>query len=264
MRLRRIGLALTLLAAAAGAAAQAIITHEQALAANVTSGDTPGYPVTISVPGHCVLKGNLQVPANAGGIFITASNVTLDLNGFSVAGPGTCLTSPPQVTCNLPGSADLVERFAMSGIRVSSSVSGVTVRNGTVRGVRGYGVVGDGLLLQDLVVQEIRYAGIRIGSSLRPSIIRMARILSNAGHGIEGHDTIVEQSVIARNGGHGMSTGRALVIDSQVTHNILRGISSAGGLHSLLRGSDLRNNDQGATLGTVLSQGGNFNGAALF
>lgn len=63
-------LALTLLAA--GAAAQAAITHKQALAGNVTPGDAPGDPVTISVPGHYVLKGNLQMPAEAGGIYVPA------------------------------------------------------------------------------------------------------------------------------------------------------------------------------------------------
>jgi len=264
MKAHRICLTLSLLAAATGAAAQATIDHDKAMAGNVTPGDAPGYPVTISVPGHYVLKGNLQVPANEGGIHITAGNVTLDLNGFAVAGPGTCLAGTSQVACNLPGTASTAERWAMSGVLVSSSASGVTVRNGSVRGVRGYGVAGDGLLLQDLVVEHNRYSGIRIGSFSKPSIISMARIRSNGGHGIEGSYVIVERSAINSNGGHGMSTTQAQVIDSRVVRNVLRGISSAGSYHSLVRNSDLRDNGQGATAGSVLSQGGNYNGAALF
>ncbi len=43
-----------------------------------------GFPYTISQPGSYKLSGNLSVPVTATGIIVTASNVTLDLNGFSI------------------------------------------------------------------------------------------------------------------------------------------------------------------------------------
>jgi hypothetical protein len=43
-----------------------------------------GFPYSISQPGSYKLSGNLVVPSGVNGIQITASNVTLDLNGFSI------------------------------------------------------------------------------------------------------------------------------------------------------------------------------------
>jgi hypothetical protein len=54
----------------------------------VTPGDDPGFPVTISQSGSYRLTGNLVVPAYVDGINVNASNVTLDLNGFSIIKTG--------------------------------------------------------------------------------------------------------------------------------------------------------------------------------
>ena len=62
------------------------ITQAKANAGNVTPGDTPGFPVTLSRPGSYVLTTNLTVPANKDGINITSYDVTLDLNGFRIHG----------------------------------------------------------------------------------------------------------------------------------------------------------------------------------
>ena len=61
-----------------------LIDQNRALAGNVTPGDAPGFPVTISQPGSYRLSGNLVAPLNSGAIHIAASKVTLDLNGFHV------------------------------------------------------------------------------------------------------------------------------------------------------------------------------------
>lgn len=61
-----------------------LIDQNRALAGNVTPGDTPGFPVTISQPGSYRLSGNLVGTTNARALHITVSNVTLDLNGFQV------------------------------------------------------------------------------------------------------------------------------------------------------------------------------------
>jgi hypothetical protein len=63
-----------------------LIDQARALAGNVTPGDAPGFPVTISLPGSYRLSGNLTVPADTNGIEIAANHVTLDLNGFQIAG----------------------------------------------------------------------------------------------------------------------------------------------------------------------------------
>src|SRR5438067_8861679 len=68
-----------------------LINQNAALAGNVTPGDTPGFPVTISLPGSYKLSSNLVVPdANTTAIEIVADDVKLDLNGFSIIGPTVC------------------------------------------------------------------------------------------------------------------------------------------------------------------------------
>src|SRR2546426_5014835 len=71
-----------------------LINQSNALAGNVTPGDAPGFPVTISVSGSYRLSSNLTVPdANTNAIEIKTSGVTIDLNGFSILGPTVCSTS---------------------------------------------------------------------------------------------------------------------------------------------------------------------------
>src|SRR5580704_7633428 len=68
-----------------------LIDQNHALAGNITPGDAPGFPVTISQSGSYRLAGNLIVPdVNTSAIVVTAENVSLDLNGFSIIGPNAC------------------------------------------------------------------------------------------------------------------------------------------------------------------------------
>jgi hypothetical protein len=70
-----------------------LIDQNRALAGNVTPGDAPGFPISITQPGSYKLSGNLTMSTAAQGNFnglfdtaiaISSSNVTLDLNGFSI------------------------------------------------------------------------------------------------------------------------------------------------------------------------------------
>ena len=85
-----------------------LIDQNRALAGSVTPGDTPGFPVTISQSGSYRLAGNLTVPdANTTAISITADNVTIDLNGFSIIGPTVCTpasASAPVTSCSPTGT----------------------------------------------------------------------------------------------------------------------------------------------------------------
>lgn len=123
-------LVLAVAAAAPAAFAQTTIDQNKALAGNVTPGDTPGFPITISQPGSYRLTGNLTVPASADGIVITGENVTLDLNGFTIRGPGTCIKGAGSYGPNCtPASSH-------AGVRVNSPTGPYdsVLRNGTVQG----------------------------------------------------------------------------------------------------------------------------------
>lgn len=122
----------TLMLAASLVPAQALpdgiilIDQNRAMAGNITPGDAPGFPVTISQPGHYRLASFLQPPNHfSNGIEVTAPDVTLDLNGFGVLAP-KCT----QLIC--PGNG--------SGIWSSETLENTTVKNGVVRGFRQYGL----------------------------------------------------------------------------------------------------------------------------
>ncbi|CAB1057201.1 hypothetical protein D1BOALGB6SA_1940 [Olavius sp. associated proteobacterium Delta 1] len=66
------------------------INQWSALKGRVTPSDRKGFPVTIDSPGSYRLTSNLTVTdLSVDAIEITAENVTLDLNGFAIIGPGS-------------------------------------------------------------------------------------------------------------------------------------------------------------------------------
>ena len=81
--MRQWALALALPMAAGVAHAQTTIDQATALAGNVTPGDTPGFPVKITVPGSYKLTSNLEVPLHIQAILVVSPGVTIDLNGFA-------------------------------------------------------------------------------------------------------------------------------------------------------------------------------------
>jgi len=78
-----------------------------------------GFPYAISVSGSYRLTGNLTVPVSTNAINVSAANVTIDLNGFLITGPGSTSTIPIGIN--------------------SAGQSGVTVENGAISGF-GLGV----------------------------------------------------------------------------------------------------------------------------
>lgn len=92
------------------------INEARALPGSVTPGDLPGYPVTLDQPGSYQLTSDLSVSGpNDDAIQITASDVSVDLNGFTVR----CVDA-----CDGLGVGVLAARPAEN-----ASVSNGTVRN---------------------------------------------------------------------------------------------------------------------------------------
>ena len=278
IQLNRIAIAafaLVTIGAGSNAQAQTTIDQNKALAGNVTPGDAAGFPITLSVAGVYKLTGNLVVPAQTRGIHITADGVTLDLNGYSIAGPVTCnIQASPACIGVLPGFN--------SGI---DSVGQITViRNGTVRGFAGAGIsltMPGGSIVQDVLVTMNAYSGIQIYSSGAGSLdlggMRISRVTAtqNDNHGIwingPKPSTInIDNSVANANKGDGFSLAGAAG-----NHGTLKDLvaekNTGYGLYvlnsdpySLLSGSRFLNNAQGTISGTPISGGGNLSGGMLF
>ena len=91
----------------------------------INSTNTPGDATNsfiISAPGSYYLAGNITGVASKSGIQVSADDVTVDLNGFALIG--------------VPSSGD--------GINVSGTRTNLAIRNGTVRGWAGDGIVTTG------------------------------------------------------------------------------------------------------------------------
>jgi hypothetical protein len=143
------------------------INQDKALAGNVTPGDTAGFPVTLGARGSYRLTSNLMLPnGNVNGVNITADDVTLDLNGFAIVGPG-CSGTP--LVCNGSGA----------GVVSQEVRSGVTVRNGTVRGMPSGAVwIGSGS------AEKLQIIGNGQGLTIRRGSATDNVVQGNAGLGI--------------------------------------------------------------------------------
>ena len=84
------------------------------LSQETTPGDASNL-FLITEPGSYYLTGNLDVPATLNGVGISAPNVTLDLEGFTIS--------------NTPGTAT----WLGSGVTVLFSSDFITIRNGTIQ-----------------------------------------------------------------------------------------------------------------------------------
>jgi hypothetical protein len=191
-----------------------LIDQNAAMNGNVTPGDAPGFPVTLSRSGSYRLSGNLtSSEPNVDFIQIAADNVRLDLGGFSIVGPNVCTTSPTRCTYSGPGHG--VQTIKLSG---GSQPANVRVMNGTVQGVSGYGVVVFG-------------AG---------NVVERVHAVMNGGTAIYTNRGAVIDCVVDRNGGGGFPVIAASVRNTVVTNNATGGITTADGL---IQGNVVMNND---------------------
>lgn len=176
------------------AADSGVVLIDEKAAANgkITTGDTPGFPVTISESGSYRLDSNLIVPdAATTAIEITADNVTLDLGGFSIIGPNTCTPNPVQCTYS-GGSGIGIKAVAAVGV----SPENVRVQNGTVRGMGGHGIrlIGNGTVVERVQALSNGGPGIVVGEgSVIDSIVRS----NGAGAALVG--TIVRNCIATNN-----------------------------------------------------------------
>jgi len=83
-----------------------------------------GFPFKIDQSGSYKLSGNLVVPDGSNGIAVSVANVTIDLNGFSIQ----------TVTTSITSGITAVPNHNAGGVTVANDVSGITIRNGTIKG----------------------------------------------------------------------------------------------------------------------------------
>jgi parallel beta-helix repeat protein len=205
----------------------------------LSAATTPGNAFAISVinaPGSYILTQDITVPAGRDGIRLNASNVTVDLNGFSIIGQ--------------PGSSGGVEFQDQATV-----YNNIVVRNGNVRSMGGGGVTlfstqaagarveginasnnaGIGILVPDSSTTLNRTSnfnsggGFQIGTS-RGGVVESCTAVGNSGDGFvfAGAGTVARGCFARQNTGAGFSGGPYRAVDCSATLNGTAGVTAAG------------------------------------
>ncbi len=186
-------------------------------------------PCVITNAGSYVLTEDLQGVAGAHGIRVLAAGVTLDLNGFTLAG--------------VAGS--------LSGIYAPSDALGLVVRNGGIRGWGGSGIEAPAVAcmrVEGVAASENGRDGIRIGPA---GVVRECRADGNATNGFTlGVGAVVAECLARANKAHGISAaGSATIRGGACRENLGDGVSAGPGC--VVEACTFRENvGAGANLGT--------------
>lgn len=185
-----------------------LIDQARALAGDVTPGDSRVFPITVTQAGSYRLASHLLVPdANTTAIEITARNVTLDLNGFSVIGPTRYAKSPTGAIC-VPFSTSATTGYGVLHSPPFDTTlndyppSDVVVRNGSVFGMGNSGIVLSGT---DNKVAHVHAH-------------------DNAGNGLVVYDGEITHGQASRNCGIGINVFHGLVSFNVSSYNLMEGI----------------------------------------
>jgi len=184
------------------------------------------YPIVIASSGHYYLTGNLNPPVDTRAITISASDVSLDLGGFTVSGSG-------------PGTA--------VGVLVFGAQQRIQIGNGTVRGFPSAGIQAAGatrVLIHDVTAVE-NETGIYVTSE---AVVRDCNASSNSDSGIliSGSRSRIDGCLVASNAFVGISlqNGSGVVVQgSQIENNNTSGVSVGGILLNSMDGATIRDND---------------------
>jgi hypothetical protein len=213
MRIRP-NLLFVLLAVVGTCHSQAVINQGLA-GSGIGGGDTPGFPVTITVPGSYYLSSNLRPPTGVDAIDITASNVTLDLNGFNIGGFQPCSQSTGNIaywTCT-PG---------MYGVGINSTGDQTVIANGNVFGfTTGVSLSGTGNRVTHLGLQTNATALKNTGFGDVLDTIRADR--NGNGISLFGPQSKIQKSSAAFNGGYGLYAAGSGAVASNITATLNKG-----------------------------------------
>lgn len=183
-------------------------------------GDTAGFPVTIDSVGSYRLTTNLAISeVSEDAVRVAADGVAIDLNGFAIIGPVVCSGSP--LSCS-------PERGSGSGILFTNLNGGSSVRNGTIRGMGGFGVRGQQAEVVDLKISWSGRDGINLSQA---SFIANTTVDQNSADGIfAGTGSVVTNNSASRNGRDGIvGFTRSIITGNSAKENESGGIRAFAG-----------------------------------
>ena len=220
------------------------INHTCAVLTGCFAGDAPTYPVTITASGSFRLTSNLTVPnQNTDAIVVDENDVGIDLNHFTIQGPGVCSKTPGSsqpLSCTLTSGTG-------SGIEsTASTVLGTSVANGNITGMGFSGLsLGGQAEVTGVQVRWNRQAGISVSSG---STISGNTTYQNGGVGIgAGTGSTVSANTAYQNGGDGITAGASSTVSANTAYE------NGGAGISTPWGSSVQRNNVGSNTGFGLN-----------
>jgi hypothetical protein len=195
-----------LLTGEAAADGEILLTHAKALAGNVTPGDAPGYPISLTSPGTYQFAGAIHPSPESIGINVASEDITIDMNGFRMHGSNA----------------------AYHGI--TGAVDNVTIKNGTIQSFKFDAIHGTGRfwIIENMRIVKNGRDGVYCGLH---SLIASSIISDNGGDGIQCTTGLVSGNHIAVNAGRGIQVG-GTVVGNHISNNGGYGISGNGGINA--------------------------------
>ena len=196
-------------------------------------------PYTISTPGFYYLANNLTFTgATVNGITVNASDVTLDLMGFCLIGPGK-------------------EAGVHRGISIPENQSNVEIRNGSLSnwetGIVSFSAgICNGVRVICIRVRETKYDRISLSAADLGTnhLVTGCSVMLAGGNGIlAGNGSLVKGNHVARNNGHGIWAMPGCTVEGNVAQ------TNGGSGINALAGCTVTRNTAYNTTGTGIATG---------
>ena len=189
-------------------------------------------PYTITQPGFYYPKSNLAASGTA--ISIQAHDVTLDLMGFCLAGPGKASGATNQ------------------SMTVQNGASNVEIRNGSVKNFGFWGIVASsctGIRVLGVRLRKVGHTGIGLPSGTG-HVVAGCSVINAGALGIQAEGLcLVKGNHVTGSSGHGILTGSGSTVADNLVHSNL-GFGIYAGGYCTVTGNTARNNrDEGIRVG---------------
>ncbi len=206
----------------------------------INDANTPGDADSlfrITQPGSYYLAGNISVPAARVGIEVATSDVTIDLNGFQLAGFLSQNLDGVRIESGIPRRNVIVRNGSVVqcggvGVNFGNGIQCVVERVNAVNNSGGGITVGDGSRVESCTASQNQglvgtAPGLAVGAGC---VIRGCAAVSNSGHGITaGQASTLDHCVARGNGGTGIDTARTCTLTACSAAENALGIDVGGG-----------------------------------
>jgi hypothetical protein len=204
-----------------------ILFSNLAMAQTPISPASPTSEIVISQPGSYILTGNKFSPFGIetqnlslrSAIRIDASNVVLDLGGYTIGYPLlTCTGTTPPIACSVPTAGSAANNKILAGVSVNPSATNVTIRNGNIQGTWNHGIdCGTACTIDNVNVRLSNGFGIKTGARAQ---VQNVAIEQTAGYALQVSSQSLVKNVRANTGnGYGIWASTDANIEDVVINN---------------------------------------------